>query len=262
MKDNRYRAVLADMDGTMFRGTTLIPGSDSAYHDLAARGIRWLFISNNAAVLARDLAVKLTDLGVQVSEDQFVNSASALLRALEREKKGLRVLVVGEARLIEGLESVGVTVVDDPKAAEIVVSAIDRGFTFDKLVRAQNAIHRGALYWATNLDSALPVEDGVKPGAGSIAAAISTAAGRGPDRVFGKPAEDMAEIAMEILGLPRESCLVVGDRMETDILLARNAGMDSALVLTGATSMEDLSEFPYRPDHILESIAQLPDLFQ
>jgi len=143
--------------------------------------------------------------------------------------------------------------------AEIVVTAMDTGFTYDKLKRAHRAISNGARFWATNLDATFPAAGGFLPGAGSIVASVATAVGRPPDRVFGKPSPDMAELALEILGLTAECCLVVGDRMETDILFARNAGMDSVLVLTGATTREALADFSYSPDHVLESLADLPD---
>ncbi|HMK35129.1 MAG TPA: HAD hydrolase-like protein, partial [Desulfomonilaceae bacterium] len=130
----------------------------------------------------------------------------------------------------------------------------------DKLRRAHVALQHGAQFWATNTDGSFPVEHGFYPGAGSIVAAIATAAGRQPDLVFGKPSTGMAELALQILRLPRTSCLVVGDRMETDILFARNAGMSSALVLTGATKVTALCKYPYGPDYILDSIAHLAEV--
>lgn len=144
---------------------------------------------------------------------------------------------------------------------DIIVTAMDKGFTYEKLSRAHIALQHGARFWATNLDPTFPVADGFRPGAGSIAAAVATVAGRPPDRVFGKPFPDMAVLALEILDLTADACLVVGDRMETDILFARNAGMNSALVLTGATSRTDLGRYDYAPDHVLESIGNVVGLF-
>jgi HAD superfamily hydrolase (TIGR01450 family) len=256
----RYRAVLADMDGTVFRGNTLLRGAKDVYRTSMANGTHWLFLTNNASRPAADLAEKLCSLGLDVTSEQVVNSASALIRELQTERADAGVFLVGEKRLRQGLEKAGIKLVREPSEADIVVSAMDRSFTYDKLAQAQSAIHSGAHYWATNLDASLPVEGGVRPGSGSIVAAISTAAGHPPDRVFGKPNTDMASLALEILGVPAESCLVVGDRMETDILFAKNAGMASALVLTGATAKKDLPQFSYAPDHILEGIHQLPEL--
>lgn len=261
MSHNRYRAVLCDLDGTTNRGKTPIPGAANVVQNLTEKNVRWVYLSNNATILASHMVARIKDMGFPVSEDQVVNSASVLIHTLKSDRSDAVVLVVGEPPLIEGIRAARITVTEDPSAADIVVTAMDRGFSYDKLKRAQNAIHRGALFWATNQDASLPVEDGVLPGAGSIVAAVSVAAGKQPDRVFGKPSPDMALLALEMLGLEPTACLVVGDRMETDILLAKNAGMDSALVLTGATSSRDLINFPFTPDHVLESIADLPDLF-
>lgn len=262
MTENKhYRAILADLDGTINRGDTLIPGAKMRYEELSKRGVRWMFLSNNATTMPENIAAHVNRLGLEVSDNQVVNSASALIRELTTECAGASVLVVGEAKLIDGLKRTGIKLVEEPDKADILVAAMDRGFNYDKLRRAQAAIHGGALFWATNRDAALPVEGGLLPGAGSIVAAIATAAGHPPDRVLGKPSPHMAALALEILGLPKEACLVIGDRMETDILFALNAGIDSALVLTGATSREDLPTFPYAPTYLFESIAEIDTLF-
>ena len=169
--------------------------------------------------------------------------------------------MVGEPPLEQGLRAAGIEVTTGDGPTDIVVTAMDRGFNYEKLRLAQQAILNGAAFWATNRDNSLPVETGFLPGAGSIVAAVAAAVGREPDRVFGKPSRDIAEIALDILGLPAEACLLMGDRMETDILCAHNAGIDSALVLTGAASREDLSRFDFAPDYVLESVAELPSLF-
>lgn len=257
----RYRAILSDMDGTVNRGRTVIEGSQAVYEELSGRDVRWLFLSNNASSLASDLAVELNAMGLAVTDDQVLNSASALMCTLRKDYPAARVMVVGGPRLMAGLADQGTLVTDDARNADIVVTALDRTFTYERLVLANAAIRNGARFWATNLDATYPAEDGLRPGAGCIAAAVATAVGRGPDRIFGKPAPDMAYLALDLLGMPAESCLVVGDRMETDILFARNAGMDSVLVLTGATSRSDLSGYEYHPTHVLESIADLAAVF-
>ena len=257
----RYLGVLADMDGTMNRGDQLIPGAGEVYEDLIQRGIRWLFLSNNATALPRDLAARIRNLGIPASDDQVVNSALALIRALKKEQPAARVMVVGEPALARGILDAGIAVANGADQTDIVVAAMDRGFNYEKLKNAQAAIRGGALFWATNTDAFLPVANGVLPGAGSIVAAISVAAGRGPDRVFGKPSPEMAYMALDILELPAESCLVVGDRIDTDMGCARNAGIDFALVLTGATSEEDLNKLDPMPAYVFESISELKILF-
>lgn len=262
MKPDRYKGILADLDGTVNRGKLLIDGAHQVYAELSRMGIRWLFLSNNATSLAADLADRILKLGLAVTAEQFVNSASAVFHTVKKSYQGTRIMVIGEPKLIEGARQAGAIIEEDPLKAEIVLVALDKGFTYEKLKWAHIAIQNGAAFWATNLDATFPVPEGFLPGAGSVVASIATAAGRPPDKVFGKPEPDMAFLALDILGLPAEACLVVGDRMETDVLFARNAGMDSALVLSGATSREDLAYFDYAPDYVFESIAEIQELFR
>jgi 4-nitrophenyl phosphatase len=257
----RYEAILADLDGTVNRGRTLIPGANEIYKNLSAGGIRWLFLSNNATSMASDLASRITNLGMSVSADQVVTSASALIFTLSRDYRDARVMVICGPRLIEGIEAAGIAVVEDPSQVDIVVVARDTGFTFEKLKSAHFALQNGALFWATNMDTTFPVPNGFEPGAGAIVASVAAVAGRPPDRVFGKPSTDIAELALKMLNLPKSSCIVVGDRMETDILFAKNAGIDSALVLTGVTSKDDLKKYPLSPDYVFDSIIEISTLF-
>jgi HAD superfamily hydrolase (TIGR01457 family) len=257
----KYRAILADLDGTLYHGSVLISGAEMVYRKLAESGIQWLFLSNNATTLAEDLAEKITNMGLPVSKDQVITSASALLREVQKNFAGAHVMVVGSKRLIQGLETAGARISDSPTAAQVVVVALDRDFTYEKMKRAHKAIQEGALFWATNMDPTYPEADGFSPGAGSVVSSIATAAGKKPDRVFGKPATDMAEIALERLGIPSKECLVVGDRMDTDVEFAIKAGMSSTLVLTGSTSLEDIPRYAFSPEHVIESIAMLEDLF-
>lgn len=256
----KYRAVLADLDGTLYRGPVLIQGSDVVYRKLRNAGLRWLFLSNNATILVEDLATKITNMGLPVSKNQVINSASAVIREIKNNFAGAPIMVVGSSRLAQGLEDAGARISDNHKLAKVVVVALDREFTYEKMNLAQKAIQQGALFWATNMDPTYPEASGVSPGAGSVVCAIATAAGKPPDRVFGKPSIDMAEIALEKLGVRSADCLVIGDRMDTDVEFAIKAGMASALVLTGATKLEDVSNYSFSPDHIIESMAMLESL--
>lgn len=256
-----YRAILADLDGTVNRGSLLMPGAEEVYRNLSRKGIRWIFVSNSATRLAVDLATKIRKLGLAVTPDQVVNSALALIHVVERGYRGTRIMVIGEPRLAEGVAAAGAVVTENPEETEIVAVGLDTGFTYEKLTRAHQAIQKGAKFWATNLDATFPSSKGFLPGAGSVVASISTAAGRPPDRVFGKPFPDMANLALEILGLPPRDCLMVGDRIDTDLLFAKNAGMDSALVLTGASRREDLEHAPHLPQYVFDTIGDIAKLF-
>ncbi len=256
-----YQGILADLDGTVNRGGRLLPGAASTYELLRRKGVRWVFVSNSAMRTASDLAAKIGSLGLEVTENQVVNSATALINALTKHFPEKRVMVVGEPRLVEGIGEAGVEVTEEPDRTDIVVTALDTGFTYDKLRRAHSALQNGALFWATNTDASYPTSHGFQPGAGSIVASIATASGRSPDRVFGKPSPDMAELALEILELDAEFCLMVGDRIETDIVFAKNAGMDSALVLTGVSTTEDLARSSCKPEYVFDGISDIVGLF-
>lgn len=254
---SKFKAILADLDGTINRGNRLIPGADRVYRKLSDDGFQWVFISNNAMRRASEIAQKIRFLGLPVHDSQVVTSASALFHTLSKYHRGARVMAIAEESLIAGIQESGCTITADPFDAAIVVVARDSRLTYEKVEKAFFAIQNGALFWATNMDPTFPVPGGFIPGAGCMVAAVATPVGRPPDRVFGKPFSDIAEIVLEQLGVPRESCLVVGDRMDTDILFARNSGFESALVLTGATSREDLSKYTYAPDFVLESIGDI-----
>ncbi len=261
MNRKKYRGILADLDGTVHRGRLLMPGAATTYQELSRKGVRWVFVSNSATRLSSDLAARIGDMGLEVEENQVVNSAVALINALRKGHSGKRVMVIGEPRLAEGIGEAGAEITEEPSRTDIVVAGMDTGFTYDKLRRAHIALQNGALFWATNMDASFPASHGFLPGAGSIVASIATAAGRPPDRVFGKPSPDMAELALEILNLDAESCLMVGDRIETDIVFAKNAGIDSALVLTGASTKEDLSRSEHQPEYVFDTIGDIITLF-
>ena len=142
----KYRALLVDLDGTINLGNDLIPGADRVYRDLSELGIRWLFLSNSATALARDLALKISKLGLPVSEDQVINSASALLREVQRNFLGAKIMVVGHERLKQGLVASGAVISGDPSATDIVVVALDTQFTYEKMKLAHRAIQeRGSV---------------------------------------------------------------------------------------------------------------------
>ncbi|MDQ7784260.1 MAG: HAD-IIA family hydrolase [Desulfomonilaceae bacterium] len=262
MSKKTYQGILADLDGTVHRGRVLMPGVAAAYRDLTRKGIRWVFVSNGATSLSSDIAERLRGLGLDVRQDQVVNSATALINALRAHEMRTRVMVIGEPRLIEGIEDAGVEITEDPSGSDIVVVALDTGFSYEKLRRAHLALQRGALFWATNTDASFPASHGFLPGAGSIVAAVATASGRPPDRVFGKPSRDMAETALDRLNVEAESCLMVGDRIETDIVFAKNAGIDSALVLTGASTRQDLARSSHQPDYVFDDMSGIVGLFR
>ncbi len=262
MARQKYRAVLADLDGTINRGDQLIPGAAETYSRLSEKGVKWIFVSNSARRLAHQLAEKINRLGLSVSQGQVINSASALLDEISRAWIGAKLYVVGEPPLVRGIADAGGVIDQSHEKVDIVVVAMDSNFNYDKLNTAFQFLRKGALFWATNLDTTFPTEGGFVPGSGAIVAAISAAIGRQPDKVFGKPHSDMARLALRRLNLTPSECLVVGDRMDTDVLFARNSMMDAALVFTGATTREHLLHYNFRPEYLFDDINGIQELFE
>jgi NagD protein len=165
--------------------------------------------------------------------------------------------VIGEPSVKQELQEAGLTLTDDPARTDIVVACFDRTFDYDKLQRAFDAIRGGARFIATNRDPYCPVPGGGLPDCGAIIAAIEAATGHRVEEVMGKPSPIMAEVILANLALPPASVLVTGDRLETDIALARSAGMASALVLTGATDRAALSVSAEQPDYVVTSLSEI-----
>lgn len=226
-------------------------------HELRDAGRPVLFLSNNPLRTRADYAAKLTRLGIPAVEDDVINSSYVLVRHLIRTAAQARLLVIGEPSVKREMEDAGLMLTDEPAETDIVVACFDRTFDYDKLQRAFDAIRAGARFIATNGDPYCPAPGGGLPDCGAIIAAIETATGHRVEAVMGKPSPIMADVILARLALAPPSVLITGDRLETDIALARTAGMASALVLTGATDAAGLAASSIRPDYVLTSLSEI-----
>lgn len=252
-----FDAFILDCDGVLWRGESPIPGSREAVRALKAAGKAVIFVTNNATLSRLGYLEKMQRMGFEVSTEDIYCSSYVTARVLKRA--GVRkVYVVGEEGLTEELSREGLELVE-PSRAECVVVGLDRWVTYQKLAEALRCLTRGALFVATNEDSTLPVENGVLPGAGAIVAALERASGRKPDIVIGKPAPTMFKMILEEKRLNPLTTIVVGDRIDTDVAGAKRLGIVTALVLSGATSRDELSSSPLRPDFVLESLSEILD---
>jgi phosphoglycolate/pyridoxal phosphate phosphatase family enzyme len=251
---------LLDLDGTVYRGERLIPGADQAIALLRARGRRIVFLSNKPLYSRRDYAEKLTRLGIPTHEDQVINSSFVLARYLARKAPGAKVFAIGEEPLLVELCRTGLELCEDPKKIEYVIAAFDRTFNYRKLNIAFQALKKGARFYATNPDRTCPVEEGEIPDAAAVIAALEAASDKKVEMVVGKPSRHMVQAALEVLGLSLEECAMVGDRLETDMVMAKENGFLAILTLTGVSSRNDLPFAPVAPDHVIESVAELPTL--
>lgn len=253
-----------DLDGVIYRGDEPQPHASDIVRELKHLNRKVYFFTNNATRSRDDYKTKLNGMNVPAELDDIMTSAHATALYLsERGTEGRRAYVVGEAGLIGELTSVGLEVVDDSSVGSIdyVVVGLDRNFTYDKLMHAQQAILGGAQFIATNRDATFPIESGtVIPGGGAIVSAVQTASGIEPI-VIGKPATYALNKILEIAESTAEESVMIGDRLETDILLGNIVNMHTALVLTGVATMEDVKVAPaeMKPQRIISDLIELLD---
>jgi arabinose operon protein AraL len=257
MADARFDGALVDLDGTVFRGDPLIEGADDAVETLRAAGSSVLFLSNKATRRRAAFAEKLRRLGIAVDDDAIVNSALIAASYLETHHPDAPVFVVGEPPLRAELRARGLPLTDDPDETAVLLASMDRQFDYGTLTKALHAVDEETVFLATNPDRTCPTEGGEIPDCAGVVGAIEGVTGQDLDRYLGKPAQTAVDAALRALDVPAAHCLMVGDRLETDIRMANRAGMTSVLVLTGVTTRETLARSSIQPDHVLASIADI-----
>lgn len=245
---------LIDMDGVVYRGSEVIPGATEFIEQLNRHRIPYLFLTNNSQRTRRDVATKLKRMGFRVEERHIFTCAIATARFLAKQKPNGTAYVIGEGGLLNALHSCGYSIVDhDP---DYVVVGEGRSFNCEMVETAVHLVLNGAKLVATNPDPNCPTPRGLRPGCGAIVAMIETATGIKSFSV-GKPSPVMMREARKEIGLTADETLMIGDTMETDILGGVQMGYRTVLVLTGGTKLEDLVRYAYRPDMVLNSIADL-----
>lgn len=269
---NDIRGVIFDLDGTLYLGERALPGAVDVCRILKDQGVGIVFVSNKPLEDRRVYAAKLNRLGIAAEPDQVITSAAVLGAYLAAEAPGLRCYVIGEDNLKQELRQFGLQVVEEnPEqderevldAAEIdaVIVAFDRTLNYRKLNLAYQALLRGALFFATNNDRACPMPGGSIPDAGMTIAALEVGTGRKLEFSAGKPSPLILQTVLDRLGLTAPECLMVGDRLETDMRMGREAGMVTALVLTGVTRRSDLDSCLDLPDLVLDNLFSLFEKF-
>ena len=271
MADKRLNSIdgfVFDLDGTVYLGEEALPGAVETIAELRRRGSRVLFVSNKPLYPRQNYADKLTRLGIPATAGDVITSAYVLARYLALHEPDLRYYVVGEANLVAELEGQGLHVVGeladqdpqdviDPTGIDAVVVAFDRTLDYRKLNTAYQALRRGARYFATNGDKTCPMPGGDIPDAGATLAALLQISGRSPELIAGKPSTVILQAALERLELPAERCLMAGDRLETDIRMGHDAGMKTAVVLSGVTTRADAEKASPQPDLVLANLGEL-----
>ncbi|HET8582354.1 MAG TPA: HAD-IIA family hydrolase [Jatrophihabitans sp.] len=248
---------LTDMDGVLVREEHALPGAVEFLDRLVERDRRFLVLTNNSIFTPRDLSARLAKSGLVIPEKAIWTSALATATFLADQLPHGSAYVIGEAGMTTALHEVGYTLTDrDP---DFVVLGETRTYSFEAITRAIRLVEAGARFIATNPDVTGPSEDGPLPATGSVAALITKATGRDPYFV-GKPNPMMLRSALNQIEAHSENTVLVGDRMDTDIVAGIEAGLDTILVLTGSTRRADVERFPWRPGRVLESIADAVEL--
>ena len=252
---NKYETIFIDMDGVILMQERLIPKADEALKELSNCADVYI-LSNNDTKTRNLIADKLCKFGLNLQPSTIINSAFILAKHLMEQHGTSKVFVLGEKGLRSELEAYGHELVQ-PAEAEVIAVGTERNITYKKFDRALTALLKGAKFYVANADETFPTGSGEAPGAGAVVGGIK---GMGfiPNKYVCKPSVTAGETAMEIAGVtnPR-NCLLIGDRLEVDILMAQKLGMDSALVLTGAENRDSLEDSQIHPTYSFESLSEL-----
>jgi glycerol 3-phosphatase-2 len=255
------QGMVFDVDGCVARGNQALPGVPETLAALRARGIRCAFLTNENQKTRSQMVERLTGMGIPCTADEVLTSALIAAQVTHTLHPGRKALAIGAAGLVEALKLRGVPLVDHEHAneAEVVVMGKDPNFNMKTLELVCQAIWNGADFIATNYDAKVPQAEGFIPGTGPMIKAVAYATGKEP-LVSGKPSKWAGQMAMQALGVAPESGAVIGDQLEQDIRMGKEASLFSILVLTGATTAEAAAAAPdgLRPDLVLPDVNHLP----
>jgi NagD protein len=245
---------LIDMDGVLLKGRTVIPGAEQFVERLKTRGAEFLVLTNNPMYTPRDLAHRMHIIGLEIPKERIFTSAMATARFLGTQKPKGTAFVIGESGLTEAIHGEGYVITEHQP--DYVVLGETHSYVIEWITKAVRLVDQGARFVATNPDPVGPSESGIVPACGAMAALIERATGVSAFFV-GKPNPLMMRTALNYLGVHSENTVMVGDRMDTDIIAGVESGMETILVLSGVTRREDVAHYPYQPSHILGSVAEI-----
>ncbi|OFI38456.1 HAD family hydrolase [Arthrobacter sp. SW1] len=258
--DREIECWLTDMDGVLVHENQAIPGASELIQRWVDTSKRFLVLTNNSIFTPRDLAARLSSSGLEVPEENIWTSALATAQFLKDQVEGSgsgnRAYTIGEAGLTTALHEAGFILTD--QNPDFVVLGETRTYSFEAITTAVRLILAGARFIATNPDATGPSQDGPMPATGAIAAMITKATGREP-YIVGKPNPMMFRSAMNRIDAHSETTAMIGDRMDTDIVAGMEAGLHTVLVLSGITQREEIASFPFRPNQVLSSVAELKE---
>ena len=253
---NEKKGFICDMDGVIYHGNRVLPGVAEFIQWLHDENKEYLFLTNNSGYTPRELSQKLARMGLDVTEEHFYTSALATAAFLRDQAPGCSVFAIGEAGLLNALYDAGITMNDvNP---DYVVVGEGRSYSLDTLTKATNLVMQGAKLIGANSDVSGPIENGIAPACRALIAPIEMATGK-QAYFCGKPNPLMMRTGLRILGVHSEDAVMIGDRMDTDIVAGIETGLDTVLVLSGVTDQNEIKKFPYRPRLVLNGVGDIPE---
>ena len=251
------KGFICDMDGVIYHGNKLLPGVREFVDWLYKEKKHFLFLTNSSERSPKELQQKLWRMGLDVDESHFYTSAQATAKFISSQAPGCSVFVIGGAGLIMALHDEGITMNDvDP---DYVVIGEGNSYNYESIVKAVRLVLAGAKLIGTNSDLTGPSEDGILPACRAMIAPIEMATGQSA-YFIGKPNPLIMRTGLRILGVHSEDAVMIGDRMDTDVVAGIETGLDTVLVLSGVTDPDEIKRFPYRPKHILSGVGDIPTL--
>ena len=254
---NAIKGFICDMDGVIYHGNQILPGVREFIQWMQDENKEYLFLTNNSGYTPRELNQKLARMGLDVPEEHFYTSALATAAFLRQQAPGCSGFAIGEAGLLNALYDAGVTMNDvNP---DYVVVGEGRAYSLDTLTKATNLVMNGAKLIGANSDVSGPIENGIAPACGALVAPIEMATGR-KAYFCGKPNPLMMRTGLRLLGCHSAEAVMIGDRMDTDVISGMESGMSTVLVLSGVSTRETLDTYAYRPSIVLNGVGDIPGL--
>lgn len=257
-----FSGYLFDLDGTIYIGSQVIQGADAAIRTLQNEGKTVMFATNTTLYTREQVRDKLVGFGIDCTPDEVITALSVAGTYFRDHAPQACIFPLGDEAMLLELSRSGLQVTEQSERATHVFVGLDRSFDFNKMTAAVNAVRNGAILVAANPDPFCPMEDGVIPDTWSLIRAIETASNRNTDVTLGKPSVHYASHALQKLGARSKQCLMVGDKLETDIALGQRIGMATALVLTGVDTEEDIALTGIRPDFVLSSVNAISEHYR
>lgn len=246
------------MDGTIYLSDSLIKGAKEVIEYINDTKKDYVFLTNKPLATKKEYLNKLTNMGIKATIENIITSSYVTAQYLKNNSPGAKCYIIGEEALKYELIEAGLIVTNNLEKVDYLIASFDRRFNYNKLNNALQLIKKGVKFVATNPDRTCPVEGGEIPDAAGMIGAIEGTSGKKVEKIFGKPSKEIIKIALNKMNVKdSKKCLVVGDRIETDMIMGINNGLSTALVLSGVSNKSDYANSNLKPDHILESVYDL-----